>query len=574
MSSLSQIFSRHSVRLMPFFVVAIIGASNVATAALPTGEEATVGDVEFDFTEEHLTIFQRSRRAIIEWEDFSIGEGNTVTFSQPSGAGGIAVLNRVRADSEAVSNIAGRLEANAGVFLINPNGIIVGQDSVIDTGSFVASTLDVDDDEFLRGEDLRFSGESEAQLSISGRIVATEGDIILIARRIRQEGALRAEEGTVAMAAPTDEADVLVSADLPFRIFVRPAPEEEAEDAPPPDLVAEAGQRLSTVDGNSFALAINSAGIARATGVSEENGRTLLVSDTGPPGPDRGEVVHLGDIRARNVTMDGEAGVRIHGPILAGQLLTLRSEQGDISQTDAFQSETLLLSAGGNIDLFHPDNRLSFLGMAFDRDEGVFLDDQEEDDPGSDFIVRAPVNAQDFVRIETERLVLRDRMFAGGEEDAIVIVVDEGLENRVGSGAFQTGRDGRWLVYARHPDDIIFDGLRSAGTERYGIVHRDEEGELAAPEFDGNGFLFSVSREEGRPDGVGQFDRFHREAEHARHPTEGDRRDYSRRPSQEFPSMLVDTETPGWRIDEPVLARSSSFTEERAMTDRSREEEE
>ena len=85
-----------------------------------------------------LTVSQSSSKAIVDWSSFSIGQGGTVQFDNGSGA----TLNRVTGTS--VSSIDGLLSATGSVYLINPNGVIVGKTGVVNTGgSFVASTLDV-----------------------------------------------------------------------------------------------------------------------------------------------------------------------------------------------------------------------------------------------------------------------------------------------------------------------------------------------------------------------------------------------------------------------------------------------
>ena len=60
------------------------------------------------------------------------------------------------------SKMLGSLTSNGVVFLINPNGILVDSGGQIDVNGLVASTLDIDNGTFLRGEDLLFSGDSKS----------------------------------------------------------------------------------------------------------------------------------------------------------------------------------------------------------------------------------------------------------------------------------------------------------------------------------------------------------------------------------------------------------------------------
>jgi len=67
-----------------------------------------------------LKINQQSNAVIINWQDFSINQGQTTRFVQPKNG---TALNRVVSGN--ISQIHGQLKANANVYVINPNGIVV-----------------------------------------------------------------------------------------------------------------------------------------------------------------------------------------------------------------------------------------------------------------------------------------------------------------------------------------------------------------------------------------------------------------------------------------------------------------
>ena len=105
--------------------------------ALPTGGTYVAGSGSINTTGATTTIDQSSARGVINWQGFSIGAGGSVQFNNGSGA----TLNRVT--GEQLSSLQGHLGATGTVFLINPNGIVVGPGGTVVTGgSFVSSTRD------------------------------------------------------------------------------------------------------------------------------------------------------------------------------------------------------------------------------------------------------------------------------------------------------------------------------------------------------------------------------------------------------------------------------------------------
>ena len=144
-----------------------------------------------------LTIDQQSDKAVIDWHSFSVGKDNTVNFNQPSGDS--ATLNRVTGDF--TSEIAGRINANGSVFLVNPNGIMVTKDGVIDTGGFVASTLDIDNDDFLNGDYAFTKSGANGVVSNRGHISVDDGGFVaLLGGAVKNNGTVRALVGKVGFA--------------------------------------------------------------------------------------------------------------------------------------------------------------------------------------------------------------------------------------------------------------------------------------------------------------------------------------------------------------------------------------
>src|SRR3989338_7842868 len=128
-------------------VVAISACFSTAPAwANPTGAQVVNGSASIAQTANLLTV-TNSNGAIINWNTFSIGASETTRFNQTSDAS--SVLNRVIANDPSV--LLGTLSSNGKVWLVNPAGIMVGQGARIDVAGFVASTLNVRNEDFLAG---------------------------------------------------------------------------------------------------------------------------------------------------------------------------------------------------------------------------------------------------------------------------------------------------------------------------------------------------------------------------------------------------------------------------------------
>lgn len=201
--------------------------------ALPQAPLIQSGDVQFNCTDGMMEI-QTSDRAIIDWKDFSIELGEHVRIHQPSTNS--SLLNRV---IEAYpSRLLGGLEANGQVLLINPNGILVGKEAHIDTGSFIASTLDVQNRIFLENCALVFEGTSLEGIVNEGIIHTSEGELYLIGHTVINKGS--AEADTAALIAGTK---VILKPAGFEHIYVRGSSFSEAfihPDEPEWDLVTQA----------------------------------------------------------------------------------------------------------------------------------------------------------------------------------------------------------------------------------------------------------------------------------------------------------------------------------------------
>lgn len=264
----------------------------------PTGGVVAHGAAEINADiAGHLKVLQQSNRAVINWESFSISAGEITEFVQPS-ASAIA-LSRVIGGNP--SAIYGTLKANGGHILVNQNGILVGPGGVVDVGGMnVLSTLDIDDNNFMAGGDMVFSGSTAAGVTNFGTISSAGGDVILMGNFVENHGSIGAVNGTVALGAG---GEILLHQSGDAKISILRGGVGGNTGVTNTGTITGAAAELKA-HGNVYALAVNNSGTIRATGVNRANGRVIL-SATGD-GTASGKIVNTGVIEANNA--DGSGG--------------------------------------------------------------------------------------------------------------------------------------------------------------------------------------------------------------------------------------------------------------------------
>lgn len=189
------LFSKNNVLLLTAAGVALMAQASYAND-LPTGGQVVAGSGTISQNGTTMTVTQDSASMAANWQSFSIGQGHTVNFVQPS-ANAVA-LNRVLGSD--VSVIQGALTANGKIFLVNPNGVLFTPDAQVNVGGLVASTLDISPQDFMDGN-YTFEGDSTAAVTNQGSIHAPGGTVALVAATIINDGDIDAERGEVLMGA-------------------------------------------------------------------------------------------------------------------------------------------------------------------------------------------------------------------------------------------------------------------------------------------------------------------------------------------------------------------------------------
>ncbi|MCC5884910.1 MAG: filamentous hemagglutinin N-terminal domain-containing protein [Gammaproteobacteria bacterium] len=235
----------------------------IPALANPAGATVVHGSASF-MQDGGLLQIDNSPGAIINWSSFSIAQDEITRFQQQSAQS--AVLNRVTGGE--ISEIFGQLTSNGHVFLINPNGMVFGQNATIDTAGFVASTLDITNQDFLNGE-YRFAGDS-GRIINNGYLTTRSGNVYFFAPDIENAGIIHAESGALVLAAGRS-----------IRIGSLDAPDIQFEITAPDDAIINLGQLLADQGSiHAFAGTLQHSGAVRASGAAlAEDGSIIFYAD-------------------------------------------------------------------------------------------------------------------------------------------------------------------------------------------------------------------------------------------------------------------------------------------------------
>ncbi len=270
---------------------------------------------------------------IIDCKSFNIPDNHTVKIVQPNAKS--RMLTRVKGHDP--SQILGRLESVGKVFLINPNGIVFGPNSIVNTGSLIASTLDISNENFKK-EHYRFQlspGAKGSKIINHGTLAAgVEGSIVLIAPHIINDGVINAKAGRVALLGSP-----VVTIDLTGDRLISFAVEGELEQG----IMQQLG-KINADEGDVFIRLsaakhvidniVNKDGMLEGKGIINDNGALRIASHS--------------EILARNVSLHANA-VEIAGKI-DSQILDVNAQKTYV-RTDINAGDSILFKGETVIDM-------------------------------------------------------------------------------------------------------------------------------------------------------------------------------------------------------------------------------
>ena len=254
--------------------------------SLPQNGEVVSGQISIKPSDSQMNIHQQSQKAIINWDTFDIGASETVRFFQPGT--NAAVLNRVMSLNP--SMIDGVMKANGNVFLVNPNGVLIGSSGLIQTNSFLGSTLNISDQDFLNDSYIfkLDPGASIGSIINRGLIKAeSSGYVSLLSPKIENHGTIIANMGKIHLAAGERIKLSFIENDL-VSFAIDPEDLPETKSSQPKDaainnfgkIQAEGGEILLSAKtaGDMVHAVVNNEGIIEANSLVNENGVIRLVS--------------------------------------------------------------------------------------------------------------------------------------------------------------------------------------------------------------------------------------------------------------------------------------------------------
>lgn len=329
-------------------VLLSMALGGTAVQAMPSGADIRSGQGSISQDGKNMTVQQNSQRMAIDWTKFDIAKDETVRYAQPDR--NAISLNRVTGGQQSV--IAGNLNANGNVVLVNPNGVVFTKNSSVDVGGLVASTARLNDEamkNFGNGKDslgLSLDKDSTAAVINEGQIKAQGGLVALHAANVENKGTITNEGGTIALAAAKNL--TLSAADDDKLNFTVDGELAKSQALNSGSLKADGGYVVMTAKsaGDVLSTVVNNSGTIEAKTLRKnEKGQILL------DGGDNGQVEVSGTLDASGME-DGQSAGSIK---VIGQKTIVHDDTNLIAKGDVdggkIETSGDVLNLGDNLNI-------------------------------------------------------------------------------------------------------------------------------------------------------------------------------------------------------------------------------
>ncbi len=309
---------------------AVMGLTGLLRAqqqnTLPQNGQVVNGQATINQNGNYMGI-NASNGAVINWQSFNIGQGQTVQFFQPDAQS--RVLNRITGPDP--SRIAGSLISNGIVYISNPAGVYFAHGSLVDVGGIYAAAGSITNNDFVNNNN-HFTGVTG---TVENKGTINAATTSLIGQRVSNYGTINAPNGMVTMAAGDD----VYVGERNGQVFARVSGGSGPVGVTQAGQINASGGRVVLGSGDMYAMAIDHPGSTRAKEIHLEGGATGVVSVSGTldasnqaAGGKGGTIEVLGDkvgIYGGHLNASGENG---GGTILVGGD---KQGQGDVRRADA-----------------------------------------------------------------------------------------------------------------------------------------------------------------------------------------------------------------------------------------------
>ncbi|HEY1936194.1 MAG TPA: filamentous hemagglutinin N-terminal domain-containing protein [Acetobacteraceae bacterium] len=181
-------------------VVSMPGQAQAQPApnARPTGGVVTAGSAAISQSTNETTINQSTNRAAVNWQSFDVGSQQEVQFNQPSTSS--VTLNRVVGPNP--SQIAGQINANGQVVLVNQSGVVFYKGSQVNTAGLMVSAAGISNQNFMAGKMVFDQAAApNAEIVNQGNITIKQAGLAaLVAPQVVNSGVIDARLGHVVLA--------------------------------------------------------------------------------------------------------------------------------------------------------------------------------------------------------------------------------------------------------------------------------------------------------------------------------------------------------------------------------------
>ena len=460
----------------PSALASALAAASLLTLALPaspqtlpSGLQVISGQAQVATQGSAMTVTNTSG-AILNWNTFNIGASASVRFDQPGSSS--QVLNRVVGNDP--SSILGRLSSNGRVWLLNPNGVLFGENARVDVAGLVASTLRLNDDDW-RGGRWMFTTDPARRGDVTNRgelRSAFGGQVALIGSSVRNDGLIEAPGGQVMLAAGA-QVEVVDTGVPHLAVRVR-SPEGIATNL---GQVIAPGGRIDV-----HAAAVNQSGIVRADSLEQGPGGSVLLRAQGDVRLAAGSRTSADGASGGGVTIDATGGrTTLEGSVsargLAGSGGCIELLGREIGAYEGSRADVSGATGGGTLivggGIQGRDARYANAGAVYIAPAAMLAADALDHGPGGSIVVWSDRATRAFGQFSARGGLLGgDGGFvetSGGWLDARPLRMDLSAPR---------GSPGRWLL---DPYDILITDSAPTGNVDAGFTATGSPATIGAP---------------------------------------------------------------------------------------------